>query len=545
VTRGDWGEESKIATGPRKRGPYCGAVRHGSQVATLLVSVALGAGNLLGPTPLVGQELSPQEAGKSIYMTGESPSHKSLQAVLGDGSTVVPATLMPCASCHGTEGKGRPEGGIVPSNITWSALTRSSSVDDELGRRRPGYDVKSLQKVLREGVDSGGNELGPVMPRYRMSDEDLDHLIDYLQLLGKQNDPGLTDTTIRAGTIVPASGPLATAGESFSALLQAYFDDLNQQGGIYGRKIELEVLRASGTPAEIAVAAGEFVKTKTIFAVVSVLAPGAERELRQALERSGAPVIDAFAADLDEDSASSTNIFHILSGLPQQSRALLKFAQDRLPRPAGKIAVVYPESRQQLATPVMEECGASCIPLAYGQFAAAKIASSLAKKSGRIVFLGSGSELQELLAAAKELSWSPDIFQPGPLAGENIFLIPREFIDHVFLTFPTLPGDVAPQALEEYASLINRYKLKPIQPARSLSALASAKVFVEALRQAGRQLGREQLVAALSSMYNFSTGLTPPITYTTTRRTGALGAHVVKLDLKNKSFIPLDPWIVP
>jgi len=251
------------------------------------------------------------------------------------------------------------------------------------------------------------------------------------------------------------------------------------------------------------------------------------------------------ASDLDDDGAGSANIFHILSGLPQQSRALLKFAQDRLPRPEGKIAIVYPESRQQLAAPVIEECGASCIPLVYGQFAASKIASSLAKKSGRIVFLGSGSELQALLTAAKNLSWSPDIFQPGPLAGENIFLVPQEFIDHVFLSFPTLPADVAPQALEEYVSLINRYKLKHIQPAHSLAALASAKVFTEALRVAGRQLGREQLVAALSSMYNFSTGLTPPITYTTTRRTGALGAHVVTLDLKNKSFNLLDSWIVP
>src|SRR4029077_8512544 len=148
VTRGNSQEA-------RKREPCCGARRHGSRVATLLFTAVLGAAILLGPARLVGQELAAQEAGKRIYLTGESPSHKPLEAILGDGSTVVPATLMPCASCHGVEGKGRPEGGIVPSNITWNALTRSSSVDDELGRRRPGYDIKSLRKVLREGVDSG------------------------------------------------------------------------------------------------------------------------------------------------------------------------------------------------------------------------------------------------------------------------------------------------------------------------------------------------------------------------------------------------------
>jgi ABC-type branched-subunit amino acid transport system substrate-binding protein len=185
------------------------------------------------------------------------------------------------------------------------------------------------------------------------------------------------------------------------------------------------------------------------------------------------------------------------------------------------------------------------MPIAYGQFDSGSIASALNRKSSKIIFLGTGSELRELLDTAHVQGWTPNVYQPGALSGENIFLIQQEFIDHVFFSFPALPADIKPEAFEEYVRLISQYKLKPVQPARSLCALASAKVFVEALRQAGRQLGREQLVAALSSMYNFSTGLTPPVTYTTTRRTGALGAHVVQLDLKNKSFILLDPWIVP
>jgi hypothetical protein len=46
-------------------------------------------------------------------------------------------------------------------------------------------------------------------------------------------------------------------------------------------------------------------------------------------------------------------------------------------------------------------------------------------------------------------------------------------------------------------------------------------------------------------MYGFQTGLTPPISYSPTRRIGALGAYVVKLDLKNKTFAPVDSWIAP
>jgi hypothetical protein len=119
------------------------------------------------------------------------------------------------------------------------------------------------------------------------------------------------------------------------------------------------------------------------------------------------------------------------------------------------------------------------------------------------------------------------------------------FADHVFLSFPTLPTDLEAEAMEEYRRLAAKYHLDPAQPARLLAVLASAKVLTEGLRQSGQQLGRERFVVALSKMYGFQTGLTPPISYSPTRRIGALGAYVVKLDLKNKTFAPVDSWIAP
>src|SRR5580765_7972408 len=68
-------------------------------------------------------QLTPaQTAGKQIYNEGTSPSGRPIEAVLGEGSTRVPGKLMLCASCHGFDGKGRPEGGVTPSIVTWDAL---------------------------------------------------------------------------------------------------------------------------------------------------------------------------------------------------------------------------------------------------------------------------------------------------------------------------------------------------------------------------------------------------------------------------------------
>src|SRR5512135_402106 len=93
-------------------------------LSVVLAGVAMGTANLLCPFLLPAQTAPSVEAGKLIFTKGESPSQSPLEAVLGKGSTMVPGTLMPCASCHGADGRGRPEGGVTPSDITWSVLTR-------------------------------------------------------------------------------------------------------------------------------------------------------------------------------------------------------------------------------------------------------------------------------------------------------------------------------------------------------------------------------------------------------------------------------------
>jgi ABC-type branched-subunit amino acid transport system substrate-binding protein len=518
-------------------------------LAGIVSAGVLGAACLLHPALLPAQAPS-QEAGRQIYTKGESPSQSRLEAVLGEGSTTVPATLMPCASCHGADGRGRPEGGITPSDITWSTLTRPFRSDDALARRRPAYKLESLRKVLREGIDPAGNELGVVMPRYNISDPDLNSLIEYMKRLGAATDPGLTSSTIRLGTVVPSAGPMAAAGENIAALLRAYFDELNHQGGVYERKVELEVLRAGGTPAEMAAQLEDFLRHREIFAMVGVLAPGAEREMNESLEKAEVPVIDAFATEREGNLPARSRVFHVLSGLPQQARVLVKYAQDKSESAGAASAVVFPQGRKLLADAVIQECRVRSCKLAaitsYTSFEAAKVAASLAAQKVRAVFfLGTARELEELLAMAQQSNWKPMVFEPGPPAGEEVFRIAPEFKDRVFFSFPTLPTDIAPVALEEYAFLGRKYKLTPLPPLRALSALAPAKVFAEALRQAGRELGRDKLVDTLSGMYNFPTGWTPPVTYGATRRVGALGAYVVKLNLKDKSFAPVEPWMVP
>ena len=139
----------------------------------LLLPFLLGAGGL---TPQ-------EERGRRIYVEATSPSGGEMVAVLGEG-VEVEASAVPCASCHGRDGKGRPEGGVTPTDITWANLTKPYGVTHPSGRRHPPYDERLMKRSLAMGFDPADNVLHVAMPRYRMSYQDMADLVAYLKTLG-------------------------------------------------------------------------------------------------------------------------------------------------------------------------------------------------------------------------------------------------------------------------------------------------------------------------------------------------------------------------
>jgi len=174
----------------------------------------------------------------------------------------------------------------------------------------------------------------------------------------------------------------------------------------------------------------------------------------------------------------------------------------------------------------------------------AQMAGLLAqRKTEAIFFLGPWHHLQSLIREADQLKWFPLVFISGVQIGNEIFNLPAGFSRKIFITYPTLPGDSSPEGISELQHLHERYGISGKHMAAQISALSAAKVMVEAMTRAGKHLSREKLVLSLDTLFRFDTRLIPPLTYDPNRRIGALGAHVVALDLEKKSLFPSGPWV--
>lgn len=86
-----------------------------------------------------------------------------------------------CAMCHGADAKGMRMMMMDVPTLKWNYLTEPKGHTHANGRKHPPFTESSFKICVLAGVDPAGNQLSTMMPRWQMSEEDLDKLIDYLK----------------------------------------------------------------------------------------------------------------------------------------------------------------------------------------------------------------------------------------------------------------------------------------------------------------------------------------------------------------------------
>lgn len=237
-----------------------------------------------------------ERLGRELFMTGRIGG-SAPTALAGPGNVSVGAAAVPCASCHGRDGRGRPEGGIVPPDITWASLSRPSTTPE---RSRGAYDDIGLIRAIAMGIGANGARLDPVMPRFQLSQADAAALLAWLHRLGDVPEPGLDDRTIVLAVGPPAGTPLTS-----------YIDTINLQGGIFGRRLEARMSES---------AAGD-----SVFATIAADIAGHESETIAAASEAGTPLIGP-VTQRTRAAPPNRYVFYLNGGIEAEARGLTQYA---------------------------------------------------------------------------------------------------------------------------------------------------------------------------------------------------------------------------
>jgi ABC-type branched-subunit amino acid transport system substrate-binding protein len=526
-------------------------------ITRLILVVLIGvAGFLIWTGPAIQSQTQPrreltlqEKRGKAFYLRGESASGLEITAMMNDVD--VPASTLTCAGCHGNRGQGITEGGVTAGNLTWAFLTKPYGHSDDGGRKHPPFTESSFARLMTLGVDPAGNKLAVAMPAYKMPQEDMANLIAYLKRIETDADPGLTDTSIVLGTVLPEKTALNGLAQSMADVLQAYFAEINSRGGIYNRKIELRIMH--GDSKSTVPDMKRLIDDEQVFAIVSGLIAGAEDGVAALTQEKEVPYIGPSTLLPQRGLPLNRYIFYLLPGLKEQGRALVSFAGKKVDASKSRVAIVGPdlEFNRAIASSIEEQAKKlrwTSVTTAYyarDRFGAADLVNEFHQKQiDSIFFLGSGIEAGALLKEADAVGWTPMFYTLGSLVGKNISdVVTMKMKDKVFLAFPTVPADVSATGAAEYSGLLQRNKLNSSHAAAQASAIAAARILIHALELCGKDLSRERFVTTLEGLYEYETGLLPKITFGPNRRIGALGAYVVTIDPEKKLFPASMEWV--
>ena len=88
---------------------------------------------------------------------------------------------------------------------------------------------------------------------------------------GGGNVPGVTGTEILVGTHMPLTGPAAAGYSKIAPATKAYFDYVNANGGVHGRKITYKIMDDTYNPATTQQVVRELVLQDKVFAILNGL----------------------------------------------------------------------------------------------------------------------------------------------------------------------------------------------------------------------------------------------------------------------------------
>jgi ABC-type branched-subunit amino acid transport system substrate-binding protein len=499
-------------------------------------------------SPAQDAQNSPTAAtrGKEIYLYGTGYNGVPVEALAGEGSVKVPAAVLRCVNCHGPDGRGKPEGGIYPSNIRWTELSKPYAITAGSGRERPPYSESLVIRAITMGIDSGGNRLNAAMPKYQLTREQANDLVAYLKALENVLDPGIADQSIKIGVILPPEETFGGMHRALRETLLAAFQKVNDEGGLYGRRILCEF----NTAPQYARAESfqKFIRQEQPFALVESFIAGNESEINSCLEQNGVPLIGAISLFPGVDTPANRYAFYLLSGIQEQSEALARFAASNQGIKAARSIVVYNEEEGIQAAIDRITKQAETIGWEQPQTVNLKEGKdwSLLLRDGKIdavFWLASGEYLGEFFTGAVASQVFPLVLAPSAFVGSEIYRAPKQFSGHLFLSFPVLPSDQTKEGEMEFLELARAGRFSQGNLADRLAALSAAKLLIYGLQKAGREARREKIVEILEKLYHFETGQTPPLTFSPNRRIGALGAHIIGIDLEKKQLLLPSTWI--
>lgn len=335
---------------------------------------------------------------------------------------------------------------------------------------------------------------------------------------------GVTATEVRFGMHLPRSGAVGALVGNLWHGADAYFRSVNDAGGVHGRKIRL-VLADDRYAAEGASSAIRELEADGVFAASGPAGVDQVTVAATYANRKGIPYFsggtpEAFLAD-------KPWAFPVTASYPYGAARLMDYLFTKKGYTASrKIGVLYLNSdfftKETIpaARTALRRYGAGFAveePAEKDQsdFSAA-VLKFMNAKVDTLWFATDPTLIAKFTAQAKAVGFRPQyVFMP-PMGGDLYALAAGGNLDGAFGLATSADPEWGGAA--GFRSVFARYYPNEQPSEFTLLAYVIAQVFVEGLRRAGPDLGRDAFARAIATIDHLDTGISSPLDYKTRSR---------------------------
>jgi ABC-type branched-subunit amino acid transport system substrate-binding protein len=324
--------------------------------------------------------------------------------------------------------------------------------------------------------------------------------------------PGVTPTSVLIGQSAAFSGPAAQLGLQMNAGAKAYFEHVNKQGGVNGRTIELKIRDDKYESNLAAENTRKFIEEDKVFALFGYVGTPTSAAALPIFTEAKVPFVGPFTGAELLREPFNKQIFNVRASYYDETERIV---EQLVSTGTRKIAVFYQND-------------------AYGKAGLAGVERAMKKRNLPIATTGTVERnTTDVGAAVKTING----VQPDAVVMISAYTSIAEFVRQMkkagsaaqfhnvsfvgskalstalgdeghgvaisqVVPFPWNPGI---PVVKEYQQLFKAAGNKEYD-FTSLEGFLAAKVFVEGLKRAGRDLTRERFVAALESMNGVDLG---------------------------------------
>lgn len=325
-----------------------------------------------------------------------------------------------------------------------------------------------------------------------------------------QAETGVTDTTILIGQTVGLTGAVAAPVREMNEGNKAYLDQINKQGGVYGRKIEIRTLDDKFSPALTLANAETLIKKDLVFALFQGRGTVHTQKILPLLEANHVPLLAP---------GSGASMFHqpvhpLLFNVRAKYQDEVRKAVEHFATLGMTISILIVDDAAGLdgLEGFKKAMGARKLtPVSISKFARvnpdvqAAAAEVIKHQPGALIIVGSSKDTIAVIKAIRAQGGNMQIMTMSNNSSDAFVKSLGPAGTGVIVSQITPAPDLMTTRLGQEFKLAAKASGATISYT-AMEGYINAKVLVEGLRRAGRNLTRDGFIHALESMQHVDLG---------------------------------------